>query len=150
MEKKKQLDFFIQKVEELTIVRAVRDALIHITPVVLIGAFALIFKSFPVKWYQDFTATFGGGVLPHLFEVIFNSTIGILSVYMTYSVSRSYMKLKSKSQTNEGGAIITSIMSFFIMSGAYLNNFGIEYMGAKSFFLAIIAGLGASCMYFHL
>ena len=37
---------FINRVENLTIVRVVRDSLIHIIPVLIIGAFALIVQTF--------------------------------------------------------------------------------------------------------
>ncbi|MBE5959353.1 MAG: EAL domain-containing protein [Lachnospiraceae bacterium] len=150
MEKKIGIKSFVRRVEGLTIVRAVRNALIHITPIVLIGAFALIFKTLPIIAYQNFINTFQDGILVQLFDTSYMGTMGILSVYMTYAVSRSYMKIKGKSQTQEGGAIISSIVSFFIVTGIYLPDFGIEHMGVKSMFLAIVTALGASAMYFKL
>ncbi|MBO4217061.1 MAG: PTS sugar transporter subunit IIC/EAL domain-containing protein, partial [Clostridia bacterium] len=40
-----------------------------------------------------------------------------------------------------------SLISFFILSGAYLEGYGTDSMGPKSMFLAIITGLGASALY---
>jgi len=150
MGEKVKLTKFIGKIEDLTIVRAVRNGLIHITPVLIIGAFSLILQTFPVEAYQQFIATFGDGILLKFFEVIYDATFGVLSVYMTYSISRSYMKLKGDPKTVKGGAIVVSVVSFFILSGAYLSDFGIDCTGPRSMFLAIITGWGASSLYLRL
>ena len=55
------------QIEDITIVRAVRNGLIHITPVLIIGAMALIFMTFPVEAYQQFLATFLDGFLSMFF-----------------------------------------------------------------------------------
>ena len=60
-------------------------------PVLMIGAFALILNFFPVKGYQEFIATFAGGILSKLFVMVNSATFGPLSVYMTISISRSYI-----------------------------------------------------------
>jgi cellobiose-specific phosphotransferase system component IIC len=112
-------------------------------PVLIIGAFSLIFKTFPLSVYQRFIADFAGGFLLRLFDYVYQATFGVLSVYLTFSISRSYMHLKQTSTIVNVGAILTSIMSFFILAGAYLPSFGTEYMGPKSMFLAIVTALGA-------
>ena len=53
----------------------------------IIGAFALIIKTFPVGAYQDFIKSFAGGFILKLAEAVFSATFGVLSVYMTYSIS---------------------------------------------------------------
>lgn len=42
----------INRVEKMTVVRVVRDSLVHMIPVLIIGAFALILQTFPVSAYQ--------------------------------------------------------------------------------------------------
>ncbi|MCR5791550.1 MAG: EAL domain-containing protein [Lachnospiraceae bacterium] len=140
----------MRRIENLTIVRAVQNGLIHITPIVLIGALALVVRTFPVEAYQQFMSNFLNGALYRFFEVIYGATFGVLSVYMTYSISRAYMKLKGSHKTVKGGAILSSIVSFFILAGCYLPHFGLDQTGAKSMFLAIITGLGASTLYFRI
>lgn len=44
--KKNNRDFF-SKMESLIIVKVIRDGLVHLIPVLIIGAFALVVKSFP-------------------------------------------------------------------------------------------------------
>ena len=138
---------FVNQIERLTIVRVVRDSLIHIIPVLIIGAFALIIQTFPVDAYQHVITTLAGGAIMKLSELVYSATFGVLSVYMTYSVSRSYMRLKADPEANDGGAIIASLLSFFILAGAYLPDFGLDCLGPKSMFLSIVTGLLASMLY---
>jgi len=138
---------FINRIERLTMVRVVRDSLVHIIPVLIIGAFALIVQTFPVGAYQNAISRLAGGAILTLAELIYSATFGVLSVYMAYSVSRSYMRLKADPEANAGGAIIASLLSFFILVGAYLPDFGLDSLGPKSMFLSIITGLLASMLY---
>lgn len=80
-------------------------------PVLIIGAFALIIKTFPVDGYQTFITTFGDGFIYSLFDLIYAATFGVLSVYMTFSISRSYMKIKADSKAVNGGAVIAALLS---------------------------------------
>jgi len=140
----------LQRMENLTAVRAVRDGLVSMIPVLTIGAFALILKTFPVKAYQNVISVILGGFLLQLFDIVYSATFGVLSVYMTFCISRGYIKLKDDANADQGGAALASLMSFFILSGSYLSGFGTENMGPKSMFLAIITGLGASALYIKL
>ena len=137
----------ISKIENFKIFRAVRDGLVHIIPVLIIGAFSVILLNFPVEAYQTFIGTFLDGFLEKVFSAVNSATFGVLSVYMAYSIARSFMKLQIDDKTASGGAIITSLLCFFIMAGAYLADFEIGHIGVKSMFLAIISGLGASASY---
>ena len=153
---KKPLKFnsLIRNFEQLDFVRAVRGGLVNMIPVLIIGAFALVFRFLPIDAYRTFIQGFAGGVLDKIFLYVNSATFGVLSVYMTYSISRSYMKVKADSDTVNGGAVFASFIAFFILSGAFLDfetygadAFGGTQMGVKSMVLAIIAGIGASALY---
>ena len=141
---------FVHRIENATSVRAIRGGLINIIPVLIVGAFSLILKSFPVDAFQEFIANFAGGFLLTLLDLIYSATFGVLSLYMTLSISRSYMKIKADPHAVNGGAITASLLAFFILAGANLENFNKDSMGPKSMFLSIIAGLGASAAYYYL
>ena len=136
-----------RRVEQAAAVRAVRNGLINMIPVLIIGAFALILKTFPVPAYQSFIETFLDGFLLHLLDLVYSATFGVLSVYMTFSISRSYMKLRADTDVVTRGAVFASLLSFFILAGAYLPTFSTDNMGPKSMFMAILTGLGASALY---
>ena len=138
---------FVRKIEKAAPVKAVRNGLVNIIPVLIIGAFALILETFPVTWYQNLIAD---SFFFKLLDIINKATFGVLSVYMTFSISRSYMKLKADRDVVKGGAVIASLIAFFILSGAYIDGYGLSSMGPKSMFLAIISGLGASALYLKL
>jgi len=103
MESNKGFISFIHKMEQSVIVRSVRSGLVNMIPVLIIGAFALIIKTFPVDTYQAFIATFAHGFIYSLFNLIYSATFGVLSVYMTFSISRSYMKCKADPKAVNGG-----------------------------------------------
>ena len=147
MKKDTKFIAFIRKTENSTIVRSVRGGLINMIPVLIIGAVALIIKTFPVTGYQEFIMNFADGFVYNLFDLVYAATFGVLSVYMTFSISRSYMKIKADPQAVNAGATIASLISFFILAGAYLPTFSTDNLGPKSVFLAILTGLGASALY---
>ena len=153
MGNKKNFISFIRKTEQFSLVRVVKSGLVNMIPVLIIGAFALVINQFPIKGYQDFITTFLGGFIAKVSDFINKATFGVLSVYMTYSISRSYMKIKADPHAVHSGAIVAALLSFFILAGVYLTetqwgvNFSTDNMGPKSMFLAIITGLGASALY---
>ena len=132
---------FVRKIEQATAVRAIRSGLVNIIPVLIIGAFALVLKTFPVPGYQDFMSWFANGFFLQLFDMINTATFGVLSLYMTFSISRSYMKIKADPDAMINGAAAASVLSFFILAGVNLETFGTGSMGPKSMFLAILTGL---------
>lgn len=140
-----------EKAQSYSIIKAIRDGLVNLIPVLIIGAFALIFKTFPVKGYQDFITTFADGLIAEFFGLINTATFGLLSVYMTFSISRSYMRVKADLEVVHVGAYFASLISFFIMSGAFvsLNDLDavLNSLGPKSMIVAIICGLGGSALY---
>ena len=141
---------FIRQTEQLTVVRSVRGGLVSMIPILIIGAFALIGKTLPLEAYQYAVTTFAGGFFLQLFDLIYGATFGTLALYMTFFISRAYMKLKADPLAVNGGAEAASMLAFFIMAGAYLPGFGTDSMGPKSMFLAILTGLGASALYLAL
>ena len=140
----------VQKAEKLLIVRAIRSGLINTIPVLLVGAFALVFKSFPVAAYQEFIGTLGGGFLLDLFDLIIKATYGVLAVYVTLFVSHAYMGLKADPNAPIGGAVVASLSAFFIFAGIGSEGFGLDNLGAKSVFMSILTGLAASAIYLSL
>ena len=70
----------VRRVEQATAVRAIRSGLINMIPVLIIGAFALVITSFPVKGYQEAIKTFAGGFFLDLFTLINKATFGVLSL----------------------------------------------------------------------
>ena len=138
---------FLSRIEQYPPFRAVRSGLTRMIPVLIVGAFALVLKTFPVDAYQTFIQTFANGFLVNLFNIINTATFGVLSVYMTYAVSRAYMRIKADEDIVSGGAVAASLICFFILAGVDLESFGTDSIGPKSVFLAILTGLICSWLY---
>lgn len=138
------------KAEQLLIVRVIRTGLVRMIPVLLVGAFALVFASFPVQAYQDLITGFAGGILKELFTLIHTATFGVLSLYMTMFICTAYMHIKADSSVPITGSIAASLISFFMLAGVSTESFGLDCMGPKSMFMAILTGLGASALYLKL
>lgn len=150
MPENRQREDLTSRIGRRTVIRAVRSGLVNMIPILIIGAFSLILKTFPVEWYQNLIATFAGGFLLTLFDVVYSATFGALSLYMTYSISRSYMKIKADPDAVSGGAALASMVSFFLLAGSNLESFSMDSLGPKSMFLAILTALGASSLYLTL
>lgn len=78
------------KMEESSILRCIRNSLVMLIPILLIGSFATVLEYLPVKVYQEFITSFGDGILVLLFEYIYYATSGMVSIYMTISLALSY------------------------------------------------------------
>lgn len=139
-----------RKAENLFAVRVVRAGLVSMIPVLMIGAFALVLKSFPVAAYQEFVAGFGDGFLLRLFDLVYSATFGVLSVYMTFFISRAFMRAKADPDVPMGGALASSLVAFFMLAGVDSPAFALDYLGPKSMFMAILTGLGATALYYAL
>ncbi len=137
----------LQKIEDMIMIRSVRNALVDLIPILILGAFALIFQYFPSDAYQNWIATAADGILLRIFKIINSATFGMLSVYMTFCVSRAYISYRSDRNVVGTGAIMSSGVAFFILVGADLEKFGTDRTGPKSMFVAIITGILASWIY---
>ena len=139
------------RLANVTALRAVRDGLVNIIPILIIGAFALILTQFPVPAYKAWLAAFAGGALKQMLEMLNNATFGLLGLYMTFSISRSYMNLRAEPGLVRGGGILAAMVSFFILTGVSDNveRFSLQNMKPQSMFLTLLAGLGASAMYYY-
>ncbi len=147
MKHSRRISSAMRRLENLTAVQAIRSGLIHMIPVLTIGAFALILTTFPPDAYQRFIRSLAGGFFLDLLQSVYSATFGVMSLYMTFFISRAYIQLKAEADISGTGAAVSSMLCFFILAGAYLPDFGTESMGAKSMFLAILTGLGASALY---
>ena len=126
----------------------IRSSLIMLIPVLVIGSMALMLKSFPIDAYQDFIGTFCNGVIANFFSLIYSATFGILSIYVSISISISYTQQIGKDNRHTLGPMIASLVAFFIFSGTFDNGaLQTESLGAAGMFTAVIGSLFASWFY---
>lgn len=131
-------------------VRALRNGLIMILPVMLVGSFATLFSSIPIPVYKEFLQTFGGGVLNTLLGWVNNGTFGIMSLYMTVAISYCYIQELENDSGRWMEAIVLSLASFAILSGILIEGFDMGRLGASGMFTAIVSSVLATKLYYLL
>lgn len=126
----------------------IRSSLIMLIPVLFIGSMALMLKSFPIDAYQEFIGSFCKGVIANFFSLIYSATFGILSIYVSISISICYTQQIGKDNRHTLGPMIASLVAFFIISGTFDNGaLNTESLGAAGMFTAVVGSLFASWFY---
>lgn len=134
--------------DNLKILRCIRGSLVMMIPVLLIGAFALVFYSLPVTAYQDFLDNAFNGSIRAFFEGIYRITFGLLAVYMTICLSLCYIKQNMSMRNHNYGALFTSLICFFIFSGGFAGAaFDVSVLGPQGIFNSLVCALLASYLY---
>ena len=130
------------------ILLCIRSGLAMLIPVLLIGSFALVFRSLPIPAYQEFIHSFLSGAIDLFFYYINSATFGILSIYFLVSISLCYSQQIFSERRNGYGTVFASLIAFVIFSGSVTTE-GLEIsnFGVTGLFTAIVCALGASFCY---
>lgn len=76
-----------------TYILAVKHGLMLAIPFLILGSFALLFKSFPIAEYQKFLSTFLGGGLENILDIMYNCSLGSIALILIITISLSFGKL---------------------------------------------------------
>ncbi|SFQ32318.1 PTS system, lactose/cellobiose family IIC component [Lachnospiraceae bacterium XBB1006] len=133
-----RIKFWIEKVEQIDVLIAIKRGLIELLPVILTGAFSLILYSIPWEPYQHAILFWGNGILNAMFRGAYEVTFGLLAVYMAISMSYQYTILRGvQGGASRGAWVVTALACFFVLAG--VPNHGVEPLSAKGIFTAIVA-----------
>ncbi len=138
------------KIQELLVVQSIRFSLITLIPVLMIGSFFLVAESIPIDGYQNVISTWNNGVLLHIFNGIYNTTFGMLSIYTAgmvgYHYGNLYGNLNSGRDRNYGHAtLMVSLGGYFVLSG--VPHVTVDVFGPKGMFTAIVSACIASRLF---
>ena len=132
----------------LRLILCIRSSLIMLIPVLLIGSLALMLNSFPIEGYQTFIGSFCHGIISNFFSLIYQATHGVLSVYISISISICYTQQIGKDNRHTLGPMIASLITFFIVSGTFeQGTLNTASLGAEGMFTAVLSSLFASWLY---
>lgn len=139
-----------EKVNQSKILQAIRESLVTLTPVILIGAFSLAFYSIPVESCRTFIQTAFGGMLGTLLNFLYKATFGCLSFYMVISLTVCYCShVEADTESNYLGALFSSLLTFAIFSGVLSGQTDIlSFIGVNGFFIAITGTLFSCFIYY--
>lgn len=122
-------------------VYAIRQGLVAIIPIPLIGSFSLILKFLPIPSYQAFLTSFQDGFFINFFTGIYTVTLGILSLFAVISISAKYARLKTQDSNLLLGAICAAVCAFMIFAGIFSPEFDINSFGARGMFTAVFSAV---------
>lgn len=143
---KNALDHLVCKIQNFTLVRASRRALVMSIPILMIGSFAVLLGALPIPGYAAFITTWCGGLLYKLFEMARGITFGMMAVYTAAMIGYQIGVMDTDTERDRKfSTMFVSLGGFFILSGAM--NGGNEILGTRGVFIAILSAGLASELY---
>lgn len=143
---KNKIGRLFSRIQDLVVVQSIRFSLITMIPILMIGSFFLVVASIPIDGYQHLISTWNGGALLHIFEGIYNTTFGMLSIYTAATVGYQYGNLYVRRERNFGHVtLLLSLSGFFVLSG--VPDVTMDVFGAKGMFTAIVSACIASRLF---
>ena len=95
-----KINKFFLTLSENKISQTIRDGMVSVFPVLLLGCVSLLLKNFPINAYQNFINTFANGFISNLVMLVYNGTFGCLSCFVVMVLSISYSRNDSGSEIN--------------------------------------------------
>jgi len=126
--------------------RSVRDGMVMALPILMVGSIAVMLGNLPFPGYKDFITTFAKGSISIFLNFIQNATFGILSVYITLTISIGLINNLNCTRYRIP-AVLSAISVFFIFEGIFQATYDYSFLGAKGMFSAIIAGFCATYLF---
>lgn len=144
--KKRLLDFsdIFESIKGLTIIR---KGLTAASPIIIIGAMALMLTNLPVPAYQNFLQTAFNGRLLSILHLIYNSSFGMLSLFMVISISHKYASSFSGGSDETLIVSLIALVSYFTLNGSAINGTAAEIYDSTQFFSAIVCAILTCIMY---
>ena len=105
---------FFEIIEKIKLLQIIRQALVMIVPILLVGSFALILETLPINSYQQFINNFLDGFIKQLLQTVYNATFGVLAIYTTISISLSLTNIESASNVKNYSLVFISLIVFII------------------------------------
>lgn len=139
--------YIVYKMDNSRTISAIRRGLIMILPVLMLGSFSLLLKSFPLNVYQKFISYAFSGAFLHMMDFVYDATYGLLSVYIAFSIAFYAIRAEGVKHNYAFVGGLTSAISFFILSGMELENFDVTPLGLKGMFVAIFCAIIVSKLY---
>ena len=124
---------------------SISEGLIHTLPIILIGSFALVFKSLPIPAYQTFLQDALGGYLREFLSTAYAASLGIFGIVLTVFISSSYAHSIHDDIGTSFMLSITSLCAYFIMMG--MDTFSLEEAGGPTVFVAILSSVVSSVLF---
>ena len=138
---------FFGRIENRPVTQAVRSGLVIAIPLLMVGSFALILRTLPIGSYQAFLLTPLGDYIADFLTLVHDAAFGILSLFMTVSISVSYARTFSREPVVSYGAPIAALASFAILSGGFAPLPAQGVFGVRGMFTALLCSTFATAVF---
>ena len=99
MEKVKKIIIRVtDKLEESCVLGAIRQAMIMMIPLLVVGYMSAMFLNLPIPAYQTFITTLFGGRVTEVLQCVYLTVNDFFSVFLVVATSVSYSIIKQKKQ----------------------------------------------------
>ena len=130
---------------------AIRDGFVSITPLILVGALAVLLNSFPIDAYQQLMSSiFGGDTWKSFGGNLWTGTFAVMSLLA--AASTSYHLAKSYRADALAAALLTlgCLLMLYSPSEKDPGALPFLFMGAQGLFVALFAALAATEIFVRL
>lgn len=144
------------KIEKSCAFGAIRQGMIMLIPLLVVGYGALMIMSLPIAGYQDFIAHIWSGHVMDMLQFIYHGVNDFFAVLLAVTTSVSYALIKSRKKSGfveTGDAIVlaaVTLASFAGCAGIQYGSFSIKAFSNMNTFTALFVSLGAGFLYFKL
>ena len=138
------------KLESNAYVKAVKEGLVMMIPVTMIGSFSLLFRQLPITAYQEFITGFGNGIFYSCFDAIHAATFGVFSVYICLAISYCLSKEIGAQDKIMIIPSVTALCTFLEAVGFHEGKIDVTPLGASGMFLAIVCALFSAHVYLEM
>lgn len=146
----RKLNEAVEKVSRNVYLKAVSDSMMSIMGLMIFGSIIVIFLAFPIESVANFFAETG---LTPIFSRVNTFTIGSISLYLVFLISRNLVRMLTKEDGISAGLIglmfflvITPLGSIPVEEKA-ITALPVTWIGTSGMFTAIIAGLFVARVY---
>ncbi len=144
----------VDKLENSCAIGAIRQGLIMMIPLLVVGYGALLLISLPIQAYQEFLTGLWDGRVVEILQFIHNGVNKFFAVILAVSTSVSYaFEKRRKTDIYVGIAeiiilAITTLVAFAAFSGIQYDTFSISYFNNMHSFTALIVALISGKIFF--
>ena len=146
---------FLDKIANLTLIRAIRNGLALMIPVIMVGSFAVMINNLPIPAFQEFMTALFGNNWKEIGGFLFKGTYSVMSVCILLSVSYAIAMDSPALREERVNIIITCVMSFcclIILTEPMENGLGIPFFwtAATGLFVALLTAIVATTLFIKL
>ena len=157
MEKlQKRIMNITDKMENNCVIGAIRQGMIMMIPLLVVGYMAAMLINLPIPAFQKFLTELWGGCVRAFLESIYISVNDFFSVYLTIATSISYSMMKRRKQgiyESTGNVVILVIITlaaFAAYAGIQYETFSIARFSNMYAFSALLVALISGSIYYAL